>query len=57
MDISKWLSEICNQYDTLFDLDPQALFDHDFTVTIVNNLTQRNSEWCSFAKGLWQRIS
>lgn len=57
MDVGEWLAEIRNQYNALFDLDPNALSDHDFAVTIVNNLPQRDSEWRSFAKGLRQRIS
>jgi hypothetical protein len=57
MDVGEWLAEIRNRYNALFDLDPAALSDHDFAITIVNNLPQRASEWRSFAKGFRQRIS
>lgn len=57
MDVGKWLAKIWNHYNALFDLDPDALSDHDFAITIVNNLPQQASEWRSFAKGLQQRIS
>jgi hypothetical protein len=57
MEVGEWLAEIRNRYNTLFDLDPAALSDHDFAITIVNNLPQRASEWRSFAKGFRQRIS
>jgi hypothetical protein len=57
MDVGKWLAKIRNRYNALFDLDPNTLSDHDFAITIVNNLPQQASEWRSFAKGLQQRIS
>lgn len=57
MDVGEWLTEIRHRYNALYDMAPEALSDHDFATTIINNLPQRNPEWRAFAKGLRQRVS
>jgi hypothetical protein len=57
MDVGEWLTEIKRRYNVLFNIDPDALSDHDFALNIINNLPQCSPEWWAFAKGLRQRFS
>ena len=55
MDISLWLNNMQRQFNILQDMDPAIMSDHDFMVTVLNNMPQTNA-WQTTVASLHVKI-
>ena len=56
MDLAAWLTDMQRLYNVLLGVQPDAMTDEAFALTVLNQLPE-TSEWLSFAAGLRQRIN
>ena len=57
MNVTEWLDDMQRIYNSLIDMEPDAMSDRDFALTTINNLPQTGGNWNSFTKGLRERIN
>jgi hypothetical protein len=55
MNISKWLDDMQRLYNSLCDLDPERLSDHDYALTVLDLMPQDDS-WRDFLSTLRSKV-
>lgn len=57
MDVNLWLNDMQCIHNSITDMDPSAMSNHDFVLITINNLPQSGGNWNSFMQGLHKRIN